>query len=330
MIKRSMNEQELFPLVRAVQNGLAVRPKAVVWRPSVQEWDDPSPWVSIPQGGCPRTWLHLADFEKWRSARLELAAAWPTLRKPPTKEILFQLVRAGELGLLEKASARWPLHFSLDWCDHAFASVLDASRFDERRLPLPLALGLGRWVVERGEANPNLPNRDKLSVMPSFLMAFSPNPDEPRDAELLAWWKLARALGESPNGVIYHSGQVSLLFRAVQKEYWAFAKQLVLDGADPNCTAPQRGHALLTAIDKERAGTLTALEEMRDLTFCMLDNGLDWNMKNPFPGQPSFEAFLPANSVLRHADQQWRALRRSETMDATLPVPQRAALKPRF
>ncbi len=325
-----MNEQELYPLARAVQDSLVMRPQAMVWRPSVQEWNDPSPWVPIPQGVCPRTWLHLADFEKWRSARLELAAAWPTLRKPPTRELLLQLVRAGELGLLEEASRRWPLRFSLDWCDQAFASVMDASRFDKKRFPLPLALGLGRWVVERAGANPNLTKRDALSVMPGFLMAFSPIPGEPRDAELLAWWKLARALGESPNGVIFHSGQVSLLFRAVQKEYWAFAKQLVIDGADPSCTSPQRGHALLTAIDKERAGTLTALEEVRDLTFCMLDHGLDWNMKNPFPGQPSFEAYLPPNSVLRHADQQWSAQRRSETMEAALPVPQRPGFKPRF
>lgn len=323
-----MTSEELLPLIHAVQAKRVAAGGKKPWRPAPDQWADPASCLAIPTGGAPRLWMHLEDFQGWRNARLALADAWPRFSGPPTKPVLLALMEAGELGLLNDASRRWPLRCSGHWCQKAFEQLLSTHYAQNTAFPMPLALGLADWVVERARAHP-VPMEPMEAW--SRLLRFSLGAqEEHREQALVAWWGRAHALGESPNRVSLGGNANTLLFLAVQKQMWALAERLVRDGANPNALIPQKGNALLTAIQKERAGTLTEPDQLVGLVYCMLDHGLDWQQPNPFPGQARFEKFLAPGSVLSGIDERWRALRRSEALEHQLPETTPSRFKPRF
>lgn len=329
-----MTNDDLLPLIAAVQQTRLAAPSKKPWSPTSDQWADASDWVGIPEGGPPRTWMHLQDFAAWRTARLDLAEAWAGFSGPPTKPVLTGLLLAGELKLLQQASRRWPLRCSISWCQKAFEQLLSAHYDQNAALPMPLALGLADWLVDQSRSNRAPVEAGGHSAW-SRLFKSSMGGQEPnREEVLIAWWKRAHALGENANSA--YPGErtkETVLFLAVKKEMWDLAEQLLKDGADPNAFVAQKGNALLTAIQKERQGQLTAPHRLLALAYSMLDHGLDWHQANPFPGKATFSALLAPNSVLHRVDEHWHALRKSEALEERLPEippPSPGRAKPRF
>lgn len=331
-----MTHDDLLALIAAVENKRLAAASKKPWCPPPDQWSDPSPWTAIPAGGAPRLWMHLADFNGWRAARQVLAEAWPQYSGPPTKPVLVGLVLAGELELLDDAARRWPLRCSPQWCMTAFDRLLSAHYDQNAGLPLPLSLGLARWLVRRSESFRGPDSGVSLHPWARLLQVGIGGQEPFREQALLGWWGCAKRLGEDPNAFSEHprTGN-TLLFMAIQKQMWDLAEQLVKDGADPNAQIPQKGNALLTALQKERAGQLAEPDRQRllGLVFCMLEHGLDWQQPFPFPGQPSFERFLAPASILRRADEHWQASKRESRLDEGLPAeaaPSSPRPKPRF
>lgn len=292
---------------------------------------DPSPWLTpaklLPQEPA-EAWQHVRQYPTWRVWRQVLAHAWALNPDKPSLPLLAQLVRAGELRLLQDVQTKPGLGIRWKWC-HTQAEELMASMSSRDALPVPLGLALGRWLAEVAPPPGPRASVKTTSVWVRALTRFKDNTLPLRKADneawLLGWWEVFKGLGEHPDAAPYPSShQNQGLQVALNHEQWAVAKQLILDGADVNAYIPTKGHPLLGVMQNVRSEPLKPLDEgLVEIMFAMFDRGLNWHMENPFPGIRSFKAFLPEESQMHHIEERWRAYCLEQSMDAAPSAGQR-------